>query len=277
MNNIVFENVSYDFVTTDENEQEIRYRALKNISLQVDEGEFLCVVGRNGSGKSTLGKMMNALYQPTDGDVTVYGMNTKEEDKILDIRKNVGMVFQNPDNQIVASLVEEEIAFGLENLGIPTAEMRNRVDEVLKLLNIERLRKHSPNKLSGGQKQRVALAGILAMKPKVIIFDEPTAMLDPIGRKEFIDTIINLNKNENITIILITHFMDEIKQSDRVVVMDKGEIVNITTANHLFNDQNISKYGVVLPKIITIKNNLVDRGYNIKDSVMNVDDLVKQI
>ena len=277
MNNIVFENVSYDFVTTDENEQEIRYRALKNISLQVDEGEFLCVVGRNGSGKSTLGKMMNALYQPTDGDVTVYGMNTKEEDKILDIRKNVGMVFQNPDNQIVASLVEEEIAFGLENLGIPTAEMRNRVDEVLKLLNIERLRKHSPNKLSGGQKQRVALAGILAMKPKVIIFDEPTAMLDPIGRKEFIDTIINLNKNENITIILITHFMDEIKQSDRVVVMDKGEIVNITTANHLFNDQNISKYGVVLPKIITIKNKLVERGINIPADIMNVDDLVNQL
>ena len=277
MNNIVFENVSYDFVTTDENEQEIRYRALKNISLQVDEGEFLCVVGRNGSGKSTLGKMMNALYQPTDGDVTVYGMNTKEEDKILDIRKNVGMVFQNPDNQIVASLVEEEIAFGLENLGIPTAEMRNRVDEVLKLLNIERLRKHSPNKLSGGQKQRVALAGILAMKPKVIIFDEPTAMLDPIGRKEFIDTIINLNKNENITIILITHFMDEIKQSDRVVVMDKGEIVNITTANHLFNDQNISKYGVVLPKIITIKNKLVEWGINIPADIMNVDDLVNQL
>lgn len=277
MESIIINNVTYEFVTTDENEQENRWVALKNINLHINEGEFLCIIGKNGSGKSTLGKLINGLYSPTNGDVTVYGMNTKNENNILDIRKNVGMVFQNPDNQIVASIVEEDIAFGLENLGVPTDEMRIRVSQVLSDLNLENYRNYSPNKLSGGQKQRLALAGILAMKPKVIIFDEPTAMLDPIGRKELIDAIVKLNKEEKITIVLITHFMEEIVDSDRVVVMNEGEIVGEYTPIEVFNEVDISKYGIIPPKIITIKNELIKNGLNIKNDIMNVKNLVDEL
>ena len=277
MENIVLNNVTYEFVTTDENEKENRWVALKNINLQINEGEFLCVIGKNGSGKSTLGKLINGLFLPTIGDVTIYGMNTKIEDNILDIRKNVGMVFQNPDNQIVASIVEEDVAFGLENLGIATDEMKKRVDKVLTDLNLEKYRHYSPNKLSGGQKQKLALAGILAMKPKVIVFDEPTAMLDPIGRKELIDTIVKLNKEEKITIILITHFMEEIVDSDRVIVMNQGEIVGEYTPKVVFNEVDISKYGIIPPKIITIKNELVKNGMKIKNDIMNVENLVDEL
>lgn len=277
MESIIINNVTYEFVTTDENEQENRWVALKNINLHINEGEFLCIIGKNGSGKSTLGKLINGLYSPTNGDVTVYGMNTKNENNILDIRKNVGMVFQNPDNQIVASIVEEDIAFGLENLGVPTDEMRIRVSQVLSDLNLEKYRNYSPNKLSGGQKQRLALAGILAMKPKVIILDEPTAMLDPIGRKELIDTIVKLNKEEKITIVLITHFMEEIVDSDRVVVMNEGEIVGEYTPIEVFNEVDISKYGIIPPKIITIKNELIKNGLNINNDIMNVKNLVDEL
>lgn len=277
MESIIINNVTYEFVTTDENEQENRWVALKNINLHINDGEFLCIIGKNGSGKSTLGKLINGLYSPTNGDVTVYGMNTKNENSILDIRKNVGMVFQNPDNQIVASIVEEDIAFGLENLGVPTDEMRIRVSQVLSDLNLEKYRNYSPNKLSGGQKQRLALAGILAMKPKVIIFDEPTAMLDPIGRKELIDAIVKLNKEEKITIVLITHFMEEIVDSDRVVVMNEGKIVGEYTPIEVFNEVDISKYGIIPPKIITIKNELIKNGLNIKNDIMNVKNLVDEL
>lgn len=277
MENIVLNNVTYEFVTTDENEKENRWVALKNINLHINEGEFLCVIGKNGSGKSTLGKLINGLYLPTVGDITVYGMNTKIESNILDIRKNVGMVFQNPDNQIVASIVEEDVAFGLENLGVSTDEMRVRVKKVLTDLNLEKYRHYSPNKLSGGQKQKLALAGILAMKPKVIVFDEPTAMLDPIGRKELIDTIVKLNKEEKITIILITHFMEEIVDSDRVIVMNQGEIVGEYTPKEVFNEVDISKYGIIPPKIIAIKNELVKNGINIKNDIMNVKNLVDEL
>lgn len=277
MENIVLNNVTYEFVTTDENEKENRWVALKNINLHINEGEFLCVIGKNGSGKSTLGKLINGLYLPTIGDITVYGMNTKIESNILDIRKNVGMVFQNPDNQIVASIVEEDVAFGLENLGVSTDEMRVIVKKVLTDLNLEKYRHYSPNKLSGGQKQKLALAGILAMKPKVIVFDEPTAMLDPIGRKELIDTIVKLNKEEKITIILITHFMEEIVDSDRVIVMNQGEIVGEYTPKEVFNEVDISKYGIIPPKIIVIKNELVKNGINIKNDIMNVNNLVDEL
>lgn len=277
MENIVLNNVTYEFVTTDENEKENRWVALKNINLHINEGEFVCIIGKNGSGKSTLGKLINGLYLPTIGDVTIYGMNTKIEDNILDIRKNVGMVFQNPDNQIVASIVEEDVAFGLENLGIATDEMKKRVDKVLTDLNLEKYRHYSPNKLSGGQKQKLALAGILAMKPKVIVFDEPTAMLDPIGRKELIDTIVKLNKEEKITIILITHFMEEIVDSDRVIVMNQGEIIGEYTPKEVFNEVDISKYGIIPPKIIAIKNELIKNGLNIKNDIMNVENLVDEL
>lgn len=277
MENIVLNNVTYEFVTTDENEKENRWVALKNINLHINEGEFVCIIGKNGSGKSTLGKLINGLYLPTIGDITVYGMNTKIESNILDIRKNVGMVFQNPDNQIVASIVEEDVAFGLENLGVSTDEMRVRVKKVLTDLNLEKYRHYSPNKLSGGQKQKLALAGILAMKPKVIVFDEPTAMLDPIGRKELIDTIVKLNKEEKITIILITHFMEEIVDSDRVIVMNQGEIVGEYTPKEVFNEVDISKYGIIPPKIIAIKNELVKNGINIKNDIMNVKNLVDEL
>lgn len=277
MENIIFNNVTYEFVTTDENEKETKWVALNNINLHINEGEFLCIIGKNGSGKSTLGKLINGLYVPTVGDVTVYGMNTKNEENLLDIRKNVGMVFQNPDNQIVASIVEEDIAFGLENLGIATDVMKVRVSEVLKSLNLEKYRYNSPNQLSGGQKQKLALASILAMRPKVIVFDEPTAMLDPIARKDLIDTIVKLNREEKITIILITHFMEEIINSSRVIVMNDAEIVGEYSANDIYNNVDISKYCIVPPKIISIKNELIKNGLNIKKDIMNVKNLVDEL
>ena len=277
MSIIKIENVSYDFVSFDENENKIKQSALKNINLQINEGDFLCIIGKNGSGKSTLGKLINGLYTPTEGDVFVFDNNTKNEEKILEIRKNVGMVFQNPDNQIVASIVEEEIAFGLENIGMPTEQMRKNVDDVLSKLNILNLKRHSTNKLSGGQKQRVALCSVLAMKPKVIIFDEPTAMLDMKARLDFIDLIYELNKNEKITIILITHFMEEIRKSDRVIVIDDGNLALDTTPKQIFLDNNISKYGIVLPKIINIKNKLIEHNISINENAIDVDSLVEQL
>ena len=198
---------------------------LDGVSLTVGPGEFVAVLGHNGSGKSTLAKHLNAMLLPTEGSVLVDGIDTREEEKLLEIRRRVGMVFQNPDNQIVATVVEEDVAFALENLGVPTQEIRRRVDEALASVDMTRFSRHAPHKLSGGQKQRVAIAGVIAMRPQCIVLDEPTAMLDPRGRREVMDTLRALNGKYNITVILITHFMDEAARAGRVVVMDGGKVL----------------------------------------------------
>lgn len=229
---IKFDNVSFAY----DSEEEQPIRAVNDFSLAVPEGQFMAILGHNGCGKSTVAKLVNGILVPTKGKVTVAGMDTADEDKTVDVRRNVGMVFQNPDNQIVSSIVEEDVAFGVENIGIPSDECRKRVDEALKTVGMYEYRLRTPSKLSGGQKQRVAVAGIIAMKPKCIVLDEPTAMLDPSGRKEVLDTIIKLNKQENITILLITHYMDEAVLADRVVVMDNGAIMLDGTPREVFSN-----------------------------------------
>ncbi|MFR7835195.1 MAG: energy-coupling factor transporter ATPase, partial [Ezakiella sp.] len=242
---IELKNVSFSYTSNITGESLL---AIDDVSMNVKKGEFVAVLGANGSGKSTLCKLINAQLMPKEGDVTVYGMNTKEEEKIWDIRKNCGMVFQNPDNQIVATIVEEDVAFGPENLGVPPAEIRKRVDESLKIVDMLDYKDHSPNLLSGGQKQRVAIAGILAINPDIILFDEPTAMLDPSGRKDVLDTILRLNREQNKTILLITHYMEEAINADRVVVFEHGKIVRDETPQEIFKDPNeIRKYGLDSP------------------------------
>ena len=210
--------------------------AVDHVNIDLQAGQFIAVLGHNGSGKSTLAKHFNALVSPTEGTVWVDGMDTKEDDKILDIRQTAGMVFQNPDNQIICTLVEEEVGFGPENIGVPTDEIWQRVADSLQAVGMYSFRKASPNKLSGGQKQRVAIAGIVAMKPKCIILDEPTAMLDPSGRKEVISVLHELNEKENVTIILITHYMEEVIDADRVFVMDAGKIMMEGTPRQIFSN-----------------------------------------
>lgn len=224
MDLIRFENVNFSYITEDDNGKANEESVLKDFHLTVEKGSFVAVLGHNGSGKSTVAKLTNGILVPQSGSVTVDGIKTDSEENIYNIRKKVGMVFQNPDNQIVASIVEEDVAFGVENLGIPPEECRKRVDEALKTVGIYDLREKAPHKLSGGQKQRVAVAGIIAMKPQCIVLDEPTAMLDPNGRAEVMETIKRLNREEGITIVLITHYMDEAVEADRVVVLDSGEI-----------------------------------------------------
>lgn len=223
-------------------------KALDGVSLDIKEGEFVCILGSNGSGKSTLAKLINAQLVPQEGDVLVEGMNTKDEDKIWDIRAKCGMVFQNPDNQIVTTIVEEDVAFGPENLGLPPDEIRRRVDMALDIVNMTEFKEHSPTLLSGGQKQRVAIAGILAIMPDVIIFDEPTAMLDPGGRKDVMDTILKLNREENKTILLITHFMEEAIFADRIFIFEDGKIAEVGTPKEIFQDPSkIRQYGLDTP------------------------------
>ena len=223
--------------------------ALYDISLSINEGEYVCIIGKNGSGKSTFVKTINGIIIPTSGNVEVLGMNTKDDNKIIEIRKNVGMVFQNPDNQMVASLVEEDVAFGLENIGIETSEMHKRVDYALRKVKIENLKDQNINKLSGGQKQKVCVAGILAMKPRIMIFDEPTSMLDPYAREEILKEIYRLNKEDNITIIHITHFMEEVEKADRVILLNEGRLIKDTydVNNFLDNLDDIKNYNLELP------------------------------
>ena len=225
-------------------------KVLRGINLELKKGEFTAVLGHNGCGKSTLAKHLNAILLPTGGTVYIDGINTKDEDKVFDIRQRVGMVFQNPDNQIVASVVEEDVAFALENMGVPHAEMRVRVDEALKAVGMYEYREHSPSQLSGGQKQRVAIAGIIAMRPDCIVLDEPTAMLDPAGRREVMKTIRRLNRENGITIILITHYMDEAAQAERVVVMDKGKIILDDTPSEVFSHVDmLREVGLDVPQV----------------------------
>ena len=236
MDLINFNNVSFSYTTQDEHGNSHDYPVFKNFNLSIEPGSFVAILGHNGSGKSTIAKLTNGILFPTEGTVTVDGIPTKEDDSIYEVRRIVGMVFQNPDNQIVSSIVEEDVAFGVENLGISPEECRVRVDEALKTVGMYEYKDHSPSRLSGGQKQRVAVAGIIAMKPKCIVLDEPTAMLDPSGRKEVLQTVTKLNREEGITIVLITHYMDEAVQADRVVVVDDGEIKLDGTPREVFAD-----------------------------------------
>lgn len=252
--------------------------ALNSVSMEVKKGEFLVVLGHNGSGKSTIAKHMNALLLPTDGKMFVDGMDTVEESLLWEIRSRAGMVFQNPDNQLVATIVEEDVAFGPENLGIDPDEIRKRVDDSLKKVGMYEYRKHAPHLLSGGQKQRVAIAGILAMMPKCIILDEPTAMLDPSGRKEVLETIKDINRNLGITIVLITHYMDEAAQADRVIVMDKGEVKLEGTPREVFsNVAQIKKIGLDVPQVTELAYELKQEGINISTEILNIDEMVNEL
>ena len=271
---ISIKNLSFKYDYEDENAIQI----LKDIDLEINEGEFVALLGHNGSGKSTLAKLINGLLIPSQGDVLVDGMNTKNEEEIWDIRRTAGMVFQNPDNQLVATIVEDEVAFGPENLGLEPSEIRRRVDKALEDVGMTDYKKNAPHLLSGGQKQRVAIAGILAMSPKYIILDEPTAMLDPSGRREVIDTLVKLNKEENKTIILITHYMEEAAISDRVVVMEDGNIVLRGKPREVFSHvDEIKKLGLDVPQVTELAHELKKDGLEISTEVLNIQEMVKEI
>lgn len=249
--------------------------AVNNVSMDIKQGEFLAILGHNGSGKSTLAKMMNGLNLPSKGNVHILGMNTRDESKIWEIRSRAGMVFQNPDNQIVATIVEEDVAFGPENLGVPPEEIRERVDKALEIVEMSQYKKHAPHLLSGGQKQRIAIAGILAMNPDCIIFDEPTAMLDPNGRLEVMETIRRLNKTEGKTIILITHYMDEAVEADRIIVMNQGEVVMEGTPRQVFSQvEKVKELGLDVPQVTELAFELRKEGIDIRSDVLNVEELI---
>lgn len=251
---------------------------LKNVSAEIKKGEFVAVLGHNGSGKSTFAKHINAILMPKSGKVFVDGIDTSLPDRLFDIRKIAGMVFQNPDNQMVANIVEDDVAFAPENLGVPQAEIRKRVDNALKAVNMSAFAKHAPHMLSGGQKQRIAIAGVLAMEPQIIILDEPTAMLDPGGRREIMETLINLNREREITVLLITHYMDEAALADRVLVMDNGEIKMSGTPSEIFVQvERLRSLGLDTPQTTELVYDLKKRGINMKQDVLSVDDCADEI
>ncbi len=251
---------------------------LKGLNIEIEEGSFTAIIGHNGSGKSTFAKHLNAILLPSGGSVTVCGIDSKDEEKLFELRKCAGMVFQNPDNQIVATIVEEDVAFGLENIGVEYEEMHRRVKDALLAVNMYDYRKKAPHLLSGGQKQRVAIAGILAMQPKCIILDEPTAMLDPRGRREVMDTILTLNKEKNITIVLITHYMNEAAMADRVIVLDKGEVVFDDTPDRVFShEEELVELGLNVPQATSLAHNLRKNGVGIPEGVLTPADCVKEI
>lgn len=252
--------------------------AVNGVNLDIKKGEFLVVLGHNGSGKSTLSKHMNALLIPSEGIVLVDKLDTANEENVWKVRNKAGMVFQNPDNQIVATIVEEDVAFGPENLGVDPSEIRVRVDDSLKKVNMYEYRKHAPHLLSGGQKQRVAIAGILAMRPECIVFDEPTAMLDPSGRREVINTIKDLNKRYGITIVLITHYMEEAVEADRIVVMDEGKIVMEGTPREIFSKVSVMKeIGLDVPQVTELAYELKNNGINISSDILTIDEMVNAL
>lgn len=275
MDILKIKNLIHDYI--DEEEREV-VRAVDNVSLNVKKGQFIAVLGHNGSGKSSLAKHINALLSPTDGTIWVDGMDTRDEKYLWDIRQTAGMVFQNPDNQIVATMVEEDVAFGPENMCVPTDEIWKRVERALGAVGMTAYRKKSPLKLSGGQKQRVAIAGIIAMEPQCIVLDEPTAMLDPVGRYEVIETLHQLNKEKNITIILITHHMNEVVDADNVFVMDKGKIVMQGTPKEVFrNVKKIKEIGLEVPQVTELGYLLKQSGLNIDEGILSVEELIEEI
>lgn len=272
MNLIEFKNVNFSYVVDDDEENKVTVDVLKNFNLTIEKGSFVAILGHNGSGKSTTAKLINGINIAQSGEVIVDGKKVEDNDTIFDIRRKVGMVFQNPDNQIVSSIVEEDVAFGVENLGVEPKEIRERVDNALKTVGMYEHRLKAPNKLSGGQKQRVAVAGIIAMKPMCIVLDEPTAMLDPSGRREVMNTVKKLNKEEGITIVLITHYMDEAVQADRVVVMDDGQIKLDDTPRNVFAKvDEIKALGLDVPQSTELVYRL---GIKCENTVLNANECV---
>ena len=266
------------FHYTDENGERTSPDILKDISLSIQKGDFVALLGHNGSGKSTFAKHMNAILLPSAGTMTVDGIDTQDEEQRFTLRSHVGMVFQNPDNQIVATIVEEDVAFGPENLGIPPKEIRKRVDDALKAVDMYDYRQHAPSQLSGGQKQRVAIAGIIAMRPDCIVLDEPTAMLDPIGRQEVMDTIHYLNKQEGLTVINITHFMEEAVQADRVVIMEHGKIVLSGKPKEVFTQVDLLKeMQLDIPPIAELAALLHKENKNIAADIMTIEEMVTEL
>ena len=252
-------------------------KVLKNLNIDIKEGEFICVLGHNGSGKSTLAKLINAQYIPTEGDILVGNMNTKDDDNLWNIREMCGMVFQNPDNQLVATIVEEDVAFGPENLGVRREELRKRVDECLELVGMSEYKRHSPALLSGGQKQRIAIAGILAMNPKCLLMDEPTAMLDPQGRKDILNTVLKLREMGK-TIIHITHYMEECVNADRIIVINEGDVVLEGTPREVFsNVEQMKEIGLDVPEPTEISYLLNKSNINVRADVLTVDELVEAL
>ena len=268
---IELQNVTFEYPSGDTRQ----IKALENLSLTVEEGEYIALIGPNGSGKSTLARHLNAILLPTDGVVTVDGFVTTQEEHRWEIRRRVGMVFQNPDNQIVATTVEEDVAFGLENLGMETSLMAQRVTEALEMVGLHSLRNHAPHLLSGGQKQRLAIAGIIAMRPRCLVLDEPTAMLDPRGRREVLETIKRMNHQEGITVVHITHFMEEALEADRVIVMDRGQIVHAGPPAEIFGgDIDLYALNLEVPAIPRLVQLLRSQGMDIPAGVLKVDELV---
>ncbi len=274
MSILKIKNLIHDYM----DEDDISVRAINNVSLEVEKGQFIAILGHNGSGKSSLAKHINALLVPTEGTVWVDNIDTRDEKRKWDIRQTAGMVFQNPDNQIVATMVEEDVAFGPENMAVPTGEIWQRVERALGAVNMTAFRHKSPLKLSGGQKQRVAIAGIIAMEPKCIVLDEPTAMLDPVGRSEVLETLHELNREKGITIILITHHMNEAAKADRVFVMDQGELVMQGTPKEIFSQvDKVKSYGLEVPQVTELAHMLKQSGLKIEDGILTVEDLMMQI
>ncbi len=253
-------------------------KALDGVSLAIKEGEFVGIVGHNGSGKSTLAKMFNGLLVPNDGDVIVSGMNTKDENSLIDIRKTVGMVFQNPDNQMVATIVEEDVAFGVENLGVEQSKIRGIVDSALHAVDMYEFRGQKPHQLSGGQKQRIAIAGIIAMKPRCIVFDESTAMLDPVGRSEVLAQMHRLNDEDGVTIIFITHYMEELINADRIIIMNDGKFYKEGTPEEIFSDTDeLKELRLNVPEVVELADGLRKMGYEIPHNVLTKEELVEAI
>ena len=274
MNSIIkVKNVTYEY-----SDEDNTFAAVKNLSLNIERGSFTVILGHNGSGKSTLAKMLNGLNKPTSGDVFVDGLNTKDEKTETEVKRKVGMVFQNPDNQIIASIVEEDVAFGPENLGIEPKEIEKRVDEALKATDMLQFKKSTPHRLSGGQKQRIAIAGIIAMEPECLVLDEPTAMLDPKGRAEIISTLHRLNREKGITVVLITHYMEEAQNADRVIVMNDGKIIADDKPKVIFSDvESLKRVGLDVPQTAELLYNLKKNGFNVDTHAISIKEAAEQI
>ena len=271
--------LGFDYLKYDEdgNVQDTQ-RAVNDVNLDIEAGQFVAVLGHNGSGKSTLAKHLNALLLPTEGTLWVDGIDTSKEPELWKVRQKAGMVFQNPDNQIIGTVVEEDVGFGPENMGVPTEKIWERVDESLKKTGMTSYRYHSPNKLSGGQKQRVAIAGVMAMRPKCIILDEPTAMLDPNGRKEVLEAVSDLNRREGVTVILITHYMEEVVHADKVYVMDNGEVVMQGTPREIFSQvETLKEYRLDVPQVTLLAHELPKAGVDVPEGILTTEELVNAL
>ncbi|MEE1238641.1 MAG: energy-coupling factor transporter ATPase [Acutalibacteraceae bacterium] len=276
---ISVKNVTYKYKNEDAYRgEEAVIAAVKDLSLEIERGSFTVILGHNGSGKSTLAKMLNGLNKPTSGDVFVDGLNTKDEEREIEVKRKVGMVFQNPDNQIIASIVEEDVAFGPENLGVPPEEIKKRVDDALRSVGMLEFKESTPHRLSGGQKQRIAIAGIIAMQPECLVLDEPTAMLDPKGRTEIIETLIRLNKEKGITVVLITHYMEEAQNADRVLVMNDGEIIADNVPKVIFSDvEKLKVVGLDVPQTAELLYNLKKNGFNVDTHALSIKEAADEI